>query len=80
MPLHPHSKHQLVRNQGITLFQTRDSTRNVIASQFGQRSPSGRRRKKITVAAMPRSTKKPPKIITKITVSDIPHLGRRFYD
>jgi hypothetical protein len=44
---------------------------------LGQRSPSGSRKKKTTVAAIPRSTKKPPKISRKITVSDIPLLGER---
>jgi len=49
----------------------------VTASQFGQRSPSGNRKKKTIVAATPRRTKKPPKMSRKITVSDILHLGAR---
>src|SRR5829696_7112863 len=43
----------------------------VTASQFGHRSPSGRIQKKTRVAAMMRSTKKPPNTRTKITPSDM---------
>jgi hypothetical protein len=60
-----------VRNQGVSVFQPRDFTRSVTASQFGQRSPSGKMKKKTTVAAIKRRIKKPTKMKAKMTASDI---------
>jgi hypothetical protein len=52
-------------------FHPLDWTRNVGASHIGQRSPSGRMKKKITVAAIARRMKNPTKATAKSTASDI---------
>jgi hypothetical protein len=60
-----------VRNRGRSRFHPRACTRNVTASQFGQRSPAGSRQKKNTVAAIPRRMKNPTKTTTNQNTSDI---------
>jgi hypothetical protein len=70
-----------VRNQGISRFHPRDWTRTVTASQFGQRTPSGRIARKKIVAAMMRRMKNPTKITPNHAASVIapflpPNRGR----